>query len=205
MGKRSFNFGLITDPARKAGNTAKKVGSFLREPINMAFGGFIALIVGGGAWAINEDYQNRKDYNDKIAQNAQVRAEEQRQQRYYRQRVALQNNLMSGEFNGRSYILVDTDTVKIDGPDLVRHFDFSMGRVFVIDKENSEADDDMDFESYEFSDIPRQEFIAETRQAGCTIANQILDFPEDNDLQPTDLEGAQNIAHAYLDLNCGVN
>jgi len=191
MGKIRFNTDLILKPAAKTFRAGRAVFNVARQPIALLFGGMLSAIIGGFYWGISSDMENQ-------------RQREEERQRLYQQsalstkRASLQSGLFKSQINGRSYTLSDADTVVISSADLKKIFDFSVGKMFVI--ENG-ADETSTLQIIDFSEMENPHHVGETKMAGCIIADDIMNFIA-GDIAPSDLEGAQRTAQAFQDLNC---
>lgn len=95
------------------------------------------------------------------------------------------------------YELTGPDSVRAEGPLLTHEFHFSSGQIYVMKG-------DLERPSIEFENVNRQEWIAEARQAGCTIAQETIIFDKDeNGFAPENIKYLQGVAQRYIELNCG--
>lgn len=198
MGKIRFNTDLILKPAAKTFRAGRSVFNVARQPISLLLGGVLSAIIGGFYWGISSDLENQRLLNEQQRQRAEERQSQYEQHALATQRARLQSGLFKSQINGRSYTLSDADTVVISSADLKKIFDFSVGKMFVIE---NDADETSTLEIIDFSEMENPHHVGETKMAGCIIADDIMNFIA-GDIAPSDLEGAQRTAQAFQDLNC---
>ena len=117
-------------------------------------------------------------------------SEEQKQSKKF------ETEISTTTLNFVDYELLGPDTIRAEGPFLSHEFHFSSGQIYVTRGNETRP-------SIDFDEVNRQEWITETRKAGCLIANQTLGLTQDAGFDPELLEEKQGIAARYIELNCG--
>ena len=120
----------------------------------------------------------------------------------------LDESISSYEAMDIEYKLMGSNIVRVNEGELTHYFHFSSGHVYAQNDPKEHNPDGQDavftnMQAIPFENIYRKEWINEVLQAGCEIARKPLEFPNDSEVKPSDLEKAQASASAFIELHCG--